>query len=188
MISSFCGRYCDPGPYPNSESAMSASVLLPQCETAVEQTLGPILASVHDRWMAEAETALGPVTDPQATFFQRWAAVRYLWDQFAERFTLEQELLNELYPFMTPELRERLGMQANRLTRLQQDLDRLAHQRGTAREVARKSRDLLEALRLWYAEVEFAAGEIRLEDIGFTASCLVERFSGPTWVEECFVD
>jgi hypothetical protein len=144
---------------------MSTSVLLPQRETAVELTLGPILASAHDLWMAEADIALGPVTDPLATFFQRWTAVRYLWDQFAARFSLEQELLKELHSFVMPGLRERLGMQENRLARLQHDLDRLAHQRGTAREVARKSRDLLEALRLWYAEIEFAAGEIRRNDL-----------------------
>jgi hypothetical protein len=128
--------------------------------------------------MAEADLALDPITDPLATFFQRWTAVRYLWDQFQERFLLEQELVDELHAFIPVEVRERLAMQIDRVNRLQQDMDRLAHQRGVARELARTARALLEALRLWYAEIEFAVGEIRQEDTSANVHRLLERLSG----------
>lgn len=163
---------------------MTASTLLPDRESVTEQTLAPILTRVHDRWMAEADVALDPITDPQATFFQRWGAVRYLWDQFAERFLLEQELLEELHPFIPAEVRERLAMQIDRVNRLQHDMDRLAHQRGVARELARTARALLEALRLWYAEIEFAAGGIRQKDTSAGARGLLRRLSGRSWFGE----
>jgi hypothetical protein len=166
---------------------MTASTLLPYRENVAEQTLAPILARVHDRWMAEADGALDPVTDPQATFFQRWTAVRYLWDQFAERFMLEQELIQELHAFIPLEIRERLAMQMDRVNRLHQDLDRLAHQRGVARELARTTRALLEALRLWYAEIEFAAGGIRQEDTSPDVHRLLESLNGQSWFKACCI-
>ena len=164
---------------------MTATLLVPDREALVDTTLAPVLARVHDRSMAEHEVALDPISDPDATFFQRWAAVRYLWDQFAERFLLEQRLLDELHPFIPVELRNRLEMQIDRLGRLQHDLDRLAHQRGVARELASTTRALLEALRQWYAEIEFAAGEIRRSDISNSAQGILEKLnrgSSSCWV------
>lgn len=166
---------------------MTASTLLPYREGLVQQTLAPILARVHDRWMAEADVALDPITDPQATFFQRWTAVRYLWDQFAERFQLEQDLVEQLHPFIPAEIRARLTMQIDRVNRLQQEMDRLAHQRGVARELARTARALLEALRLWYAEIEFVAGDIRQEDTTAAVQRILDRLSGRSWFEECCI-
>ena len=160
---------------------MSASLFLPAREARAGQTLAPILATVHDGWMADAGRSLGPITDPQATFFQRWAAVRYLWDRFAERFDLEQDLLNQLHPFVVAEARERLWMQVVRLNRLRRDLDQLAHRQGTAPDLARTARDLLEALRLWYAEIELAVGQVSLDQLSREANCLINRLSG--WSE-----
>ena len=145
---------------------MTTTLMNPPAQKRAEQTLASILAGAHDRWMADSDAVLGPVTDPNATFLQRWAAVRYVADGFLERFHLEQQLLEELHPFIMPELRERLRMQVGRLARLHQDLVRLAPQRGTAREVARTAREFLEALRLWYAEIELAVGALRQQEIG----------------------
>ena len=166
---------------------MTTSLLFPRLESSVEPTLAPILARVHDRWMAEADIALGPVTDPQATFFQRWTAVRYLWDQFAQRTMLERGLLQQLHPFIPVEVRERLAMQIDRVDRLQEVMDRLAHQRGVARELAHTAEALLEALRLWYAEIEFAAGDIRQNDMGPDVHQLLERLNGRSWFEACCI-
>lgn len=164
---------------------MCASVVITQHGRAAPDILDPILAGTHDRWMAEADKVLGPVTERDATFFQRWAAIRYLSDTFPERFGMERELLEELHPFIVAEVRERLTLQVDRLIRLQQDLERLARQRGTAREVAHTARELLEALRLWYAEIEFAVGELREEDVGPGAARLL-RLRNPRRIEECF--
>jgi hypothetical protein len=162
---------------------MSATLTLRRPVAAQQKTLGDDLAPMHDRWMAECDVALGPVTDRDATFLQRWAAVRYVGDTFPERFQLEQDLLEELHPFILPEVRHRLAMQVDRLGRLQQQLELLAKQRGTARDLALTARQLVEALRLWYADIEFAVGHLRLEEIGPRAGDLLDRFSGPAWLE-----
>jgi hypothetical protein len=91
--------------------------------------------------------------------------VRYVDDQLLHRFHLERALLKELHAFLTPEMNERLWIQADRLTRLLGEFTRLGRQRQSARELARTTREFLEALRLWYAEIELAAGEIRRSDL-----------------------
>ena len=157
---------------------MYATTVVSPLDRAAQDTLDPILAGTHDRWMSEADKMLGPVTEPDATFMQRWAAVRYVADELPGRLQLEQELLEDLHPFIPAEIRERLSMQLDRLHHLHRDVDGLAHRTGTARELARTVRALLEALRLWYAEIEFALGELERADIGYAASALLERLTG----------
>jgi hypothetical protein len=153
---------------------MCASLLILEPQTTVEETLDPILATTHDRWMADADQALRPVMEGDATFSQRWAAVRYVRDEFAER--LQLELIDELYPHIHPEARERLSLQANRVKQLGQDLDNLAHQPGATREVALTARALLDALRLWYAEIEFGVGHTDLADVSPSVNRLLAQW------------
>jgi len=166
---------------------MTATLTSRRPPGAAKQTLGDRLASRHDRWMADCDVALGPVTDRDATFLQRWAAIRYIGDTFPERFQLEQDLVEELHPFILPELRERLNMQMDRLLRLQQQLDALGHQRGTAREIARVAHEMVDALRLWYSDIEFAVGGLPLEDIGPRAVQLLDRCTSCAWSDEFLV-
>jgi len=147
-------------------------------------TLADSLAPTHDRWMAECDEALGPVTDGDATYLQRWTAVAYVGDTFPRRFQLEQDLVEELHPFILPEVRQRLSMQVDRLTRLQEDLEHLVRQRDTARDVAHFARALEEALRLWYADIEFAVGHLKVEEIGPWAGELLDRCISATWLDE----
>jgi hypothetical protein len=140
-------------------------------------TLGPRITIAHDNWMADGDRFIVPVTDSDATFWERWAALRYVEDQLLERFRLERTLLEELHAFLVPEMRERLGMQADRLSRLFADFSRLGRQRESARELARTARDLLEAVRLWYAEIELATGGIRWGDLGKEASRLLAELN-----------
>lgn len=149
---------------------MCATALIPRPPAVVEDALSGVLTTVHDGWMADGDRYLGPVTYPEATFLERWAAVSYLRNQFPERFKLEQGLLGELHSFFTPELKERLRMQADRLMRLHRDLEQLTQRHGAAREIAHTARELLETLRLWYAEVEFAAGGVHREDLSTRAT------------------
>jgi hypothetical protein len=166
---------------------MSATLTLHRPGAARDKTLADDLAPMHDRWMAECDLALGPVTDRDATFLQRWAAIRYVAETFPERFEVEQELVKELRPFILPEIRERLQMQMDRLIRLQQELERLARLRGTARDVARLARDLEEALRLWYADLEFAVGDLCPDEIGPLATRLLERACSDGRLDDWFV-
>ena len=144
---------------------MHATAVAPQPNPRVPDTLGPKFTVAHDNWMADGDRFLRPVADADATFWERWAAVRYAEDQLLPRFQVERILLAELRAFLTPEINERLWMQADRLTRLLGTFGRLGRQRESARELAHTTRDLLEALRLWYAAIELAAGGIRWNDV-----------------------
>ena len=103
---------------------MCAMTVVSPLDRATRDTFAPILAGTHDRWMAEADKLIGPVTDSDATFMQRWAAVRYVWDELPVRLQLEQELLDELHPFIPAEIRARLSMQLDRLHHLHRELRR----------------------------------------------------------------
>ena len=98
-------------------------------------------------------------------------------DQLLHRFHLEQALLEELHAFVTTEMNERLWMQADSLTRLLAEFTRLGWQRESARELARTTREILAALRLWYAEIELAAGEIRGSDLSREGLRLLAEFN-----------
>jgi hypothetical protein len=144
---------------------MYTTVMAPQRNVKVTDTIGTKFTAAHDNWMADGDRFLLPVTEADATFWERWAAVRYVDDQLLKRFHLERALLEELRAFLTPEIKARVWMQADRLTRLLGEFTRLGRQRQSARELAHVTRDLLEAMRLWYAEIEFAAGGIRWNDL-----------------------
>lgn len=152
---------------------MLAPAMTTQLNPGPAGTLGPRFASAHDNWMADADRFLLPLSDAAATFWERWGAVRYVEDQLLERYHMERSLLAELRAFFTPELRERLEMQTDRLNRLLGDFRRLGRQRESARQLAHTTRDILDALRLWYAEIEFAGGGVRLDDLSPEAARLV---------------
>ena len=144
---------------------MNTTATALQPNTKVGETLGTRLTVAHDNWMADGDRFLLPVADANATFWERWAAVRYVDDQLLHRFDLERALLKELHAFLAPEMNERLWMQTDRLTRLLETFGRLGRQRESARELARTTHTILEALRLWYAEIELAASGIRWSDL-----------------------
>jgi hypothetical protein len=144
---------------------MTTTATALQPNTRAGETLGTKFTVAHDNSMADGDRFLLPVADADATFWERWAALRYVDDQLLHRFHLERALLQELHAFVTAEMNERLSMQADRLTRLLAEFTRLGRQRESARELARTTRDILAAFRLWYAEIELAAGQIRWTDI-----------------------
>ena len=154
---------------------MSATALLPQPDTVVDPRLGSTLASSHDRWMAECDRALGPITEPDATWLQRWGAMRFVTEQLPERCRLEQELVSELEPFLQGSLNDRLQNQAKLVHQLRQEVERLAFDRCTARDLARRTLDLVQALRIWYAETEFAIGEVQPTQISVKASRILNQ-------------
>lgn len=152
---------------------MSAPTLIPRPNAG--DVLSRVMTPLHDSWMGDADQILEPLMRRDTTFWERWAAVNYLRDQFPERFSMEQELLTELHSFLTPEANERLRMQSERLTRLLTELELLGEQRATARQMASAVRTLLEDLRLWYAEIEIATAGIRRADLGAHAAQLFAR-------------
>jgi hypothetical protein len=139
---------------------MCATTLAPEPSVGEELMLEATLAAAHDRWMAEVYGVLLPITYSDATFWERWNVLRYLAERFPDQFRLERELSRQLDPLISIELSDRLRVQGDLVTRLHRDCSRLGHEPGTARELARRAQELLEAVRLWCAEFELAAGHI----------------------------
>ena len=168
---------------------MSATTLIPRPNT--EDALFRTLIPIHDQWMSDADQTLEPMTRRDATFWQRWAAVNYLREEFPERLRLEQELLSELHAFLTAEVNERLLLQVERLAHLHQDALQLSQRRVTTVEMAGAVRSLLEALRLWYADVEFATNGIQRKDLGSRTTRVLNRLGqlldGPRYGAELMI-
>jgi hypothetical protein len=144
----------------------------PTLATHDGSTLGSILQAAHDGWIEETESYLTPIIDSEASFWERWTAVRYIADQFAHQHWRESNLLNELRPLLNPEVAEHLISQGRRIDQLWRELDRLGRRRGTGRTVAATARTLLEALRDWCGQIETAAsgiGQDALLDLGRSA-------------------
>ena len=142
------------------------ATMTPQPPVRADDTIDARLIPAHDNWMADAARFLNPVTDKEATFWQRWAAVRYVEEQLPARLESERALLQQLRALLPAEITKRLHMQAERLSALVEHFNRVGRQRESAREVARTAWELTEALRLWYAEIEYAVGGIHLADVG----------------------
>jgi len=125
-----------------------------------EDILAPVLHAAHEIWIRETSRFLLPILVPEAPFWNRWTAVRYLADQFLEQYRRERALLDEVRPFLPPDIAERLTQDGERIGRLQCELDRVGRRRGTAHMVSGVSRELLQLLRAWCADIEEAAGQI----------------------------
>src|SRR5687767_15055561 len=139
---------------------MSAPCLVPQ--TKSEPTVGSFLARSHDRSMAQCDWMLGPVMDPDATFLPRWGALRFVTEQLQERCGQEEKLLDELEDRLSPGMRDRIRQQSEEVDRLRQAVERLARGRCTARDLAHAAQDLIQGLRLWFAEIELGLGDVCL--------------------------
>jgi hypothetical protein len=119
-----------------------------------------VLRPIHNAAVAEARRFLEPALEPNVDFWTRWAAVRFICDDFQERYRRERALVDEIRPFLLPEVSERLAREGDGVYRLRRELDRIGRRRATAAEFAAAVRDLLEQLVLWYAEIELAASGI----------------------------
>ena len=125
-----------------------------------DTTLDAVLSPVHDAWVEEVRRFLIPATTPTAPFWDRWSVVRYLNDQFMERFGWERALVAELRPFVAQHDTDTLWTGAERVAQLRLALDRVGRRRGTAGEFALVTEEFLKALELWCAEIELAARQI----------------------------
>lgn len=130
-------------------------------DTGKAQTIGPVLRAAHEIWVQEADSFLSPVIRPDAPFWARWTAVRYLADQFISQCSRERALVDELRPFLPPEIAERLIGEGEHVIQLQEQLDEVGRRRGTAHMVSAIASKLLQSLRSWCAEIEAAAGQLR---------------------------
>ena len=125
-----------------------------------EEPLDALLRPIHDAWVEEARCFLEPALEPGTDFWTRWAAVRYIADDFQEQYQRERALVDELRPFVHPDVAERLRGEGDRVFRLRLELDRMGRRRVTAAEFAAAARRLLDRLAVWCAEIELATAGI----------------------------
>jgi hypothetical protein len=138
-----------------------------------EQPLDAALQPIHRAWVQQARRFLEPALAPHADFWTRWAAVRYLTDDFREQYRLERALLDELRPFLDAETASELVQGGDRVFRLRLELDRVGRRRGTADEMVVGTRRLLEQLVAWLAEIELAADGLTRDSLPSEAAELL---------------
>lgn len=138
-----------------------------------EEPLDAVLRSIHNTWVEETRRFLEPAIEPGADFWTRWGAIRYLSDDFRARYRLERGFVDELRPFLRLDVAERLVREGDRLFGLRLELDRIGRRRGTAAEVAAVTRDLLEQLGVWCAEIELAAAGVTRDALPVGAADLL---------------
>ena len=142
---------------------MTAVHAPPSVRFPSEGTLAPVLRAAHETWLPEAIEFLLPIIRPEASFWDRWTTVRYLADQFSGQYRRECALVQQLRPFLPPEVGERLIQQGQRIGQLQEAIDQLGRKHGTARSVMVIGRGLLASLGDWCREIEAAARPIPRE-------------------------
>jgi hypothetical protein len=144
-------------------------------EARASDTLDSLLSPIHDRWVEQVGQVLAPVMVPQAKFWERWGAVRYLIDQFEDRFRLECALVDSLAGRLTPTAVVRLSTIRATLERTRTDLIPLGRRRGTAMIVSAFAQKIFDQVKLWCAELEFATRRLRQDDLTEESERLLEH-------------
>lgn len=151
------------------------ATLTPQVERADTPAVTTTLSLVHDQWMERIARLLAPAMSPRATFWERWGAVRFLSDQFEDRFRLEAELAENLGELLTPSVRVRLRGARVALERSRGDLMAVGRRRGTGAQVALLARRFLDQARRWCATLELATAGLDAGDLPVESRTLLAR-------------
>ncbi|HVK00802.1 MAG TPA: hypothetical protein VM365_08040 [Gemmatimonadales bacterium] len=139
------------------------TTMSPTVRTAT--TVGDVLATVHETWMEQVATNLAPALSDEADFWSRWAVVRFLSDQFGDRFHLECALLDELDPLLPVQVTGTLASARAGLEHTMADLMITGRRRATGLLTARLARRFIDQLALWCVELEIATGRIDTADL-----------------------
>jgi hypothetical protein len=139
-------------------------------------TLAPVLRGAHRVWIRETDRFLSPIMVPEAQFWERWTAVRYLADEFLGQYRRERAFIDEVHLFLPPDTAARLIQDGERIGWLQGELDRVGRRRSTAHRVSVLSSELLHLLRSWCADIENAAGRIPRDSLPEEGNRLVADF------------
>jgi hypothetical protein len=143
--------------------------------TRADDTLDVVLSPVHDRWIEQMNRLLAPAMVPQATFWDRWGAVRYLIDQFEDRFRLECALMDSLAGWLSRSEFVHLSTIRAVLERTRTDLIALGRRRGTGMVVAAFAEEILNQAKLWCAQLELATRNLRRCELSAESQRVVEH-------------
>lgn len=114
------------------------------------------LAEFNRRWLVGARQHLSPACAPHSSFWDRWAAVRYLADPFAEPYRQSGELLDALLESLDPRTAGRLVDDRLAIDQLRADLEQIGRERGNAVAAAAIACSLLATLQRWCRGMEDA--------------------------------
>jgi hypothetical protein len=130
------------------------------------QGIAPALQDAHWDWRKEVEDALDHVRMPETGVWERWAAVRYLMDQFLPRLERETQVLTR----MADQLPDAQSGHIWALDELLQFLCRHLCELGTMPQCgpafAEGVTKLLRALHFWCAEVDEAIRMVEQDELG----------------------
>jgi hypothetical protein len=124
-----------------------------------------ILARIHRHWLAQVAQVLEPAIEAGASFWERWAAARFLCDQFEGRYRLECELMESLAPLLPAHEVTQLEAERETVERLRATLIAAGRRQLGGPLVSSLSRVLLRQLRQWCGRLEVAAQGLMFEEL-----------------------
>jgi hypothetical protein len=139
--------------------------------------LGEVLAAIHEEWIANAERAIAPALLGTSTIWDRWSAVPYLMDAFAEQLEQERELVRRL-PRIDPEARDRIERGFETMERLRAELDLAGRRHHTGGLVMLLLRKLMDVFTHWCATIERAAARVPLASLPADVVERLDRLDG----------
>jgi hypothetical protein len=127
-------------------------------------TLSAELTAFNGRWLDEVRQHLAPACDPHGGFWDRWAAVRYLADQFEEPRRRAGDVLQALIDHLDMGMAGRLVDDLQAIDDLRADFDQIGRERGTAIAAAAIACSLLATLQRWCSALEHAVRTVGKEN------------------------
>lgn len=134
-----------------------------------------VLARIHRHWLRQVAQVLEPAIAAEATFWERWAAARFLCDQFEGRYRLECELMESLAPLLPDHELTRLEAERETVERLRATLVSAGRRQLGGPLVSGLSRVLLRQLRQWCRRLETASEALALEVLPADAHTQLSR-------------
>jgi hypothetical protein len=126
----------------------------PTTTEKMARPVGEVLAIVHDDWMKAVTSSLAPAADIRSDFWSRWGAVRFLADEFGDRFRLESGFARTLERVLSPADVDRLEAIRHRVERSRAELMEVGRLPESAAATAGLAQRLLDDIACWCAELE----------------------------------
>jgi hypothetical protein len=105
-------------------------------------------------WLDQASAWLAPAMEPEADFWDGWGAVRYLDDQFARLYRLQDAFVKAILTRISPSDALQLKQKTTELKAARRKLDRVGRRKGMAQAVAAACALFLGLFEAWLEEIQ----------------------------------